>query len=295
MIYYEWVRNYPIERRFYGRKFEKEKNMTNKDKVIGNIYSTDDVYKFHFNSLNRNINNKHVLELMESIKDCGIVVMPIFVDENYNVLDGHHRLEAVSRLNDNDKNIKIKIPYVIKTDMESVKALITMNSMSKTYTTGDFINLYAKAQDGQSRKLSKIADEVGESPVTLLSVISCGSDVARNREKIKNDEFIDFDDWDIIKDFYEFLSNVSNSIHLTTKTKQMLFRVFQIDKFDTQRFIRNARNKYVQDGGEKVRFSSRQNECKMMILDLYNKGLNKNNRKYINYHQDNGDKIIIDD
>lgn len=260
------------------------------DKVVGHIYLTDDITKFQINSLNREVNQKHVLEIVESINDTGVIVMPIMVDTNFNILDGHHRLAAIDYMNNRGSNIKI--PYIIKDDIESVKALITMNAISKTYGTKEFIDLYAKAQDGQSRKLVEIADEINESPVTLLSVISCGSDVARNREKIKNDEFIDFDDWDIVKDFYDFLKDIREIVHLTTKTKQMLFRVFQIDKFDNRTFIRNAKNEYVQRG-DKVRFSSRQNVCKKTILDLYNKGLTKPNR--INYHQDADEKVIIED
>ena len=170
-----------------------------KDEIIGNIFRAEDISKFHANALNREVNQKHVMEIVESINDTGVVVMPIIVDANFNVLDGHHRLAAIKYMN--DKGIDIKVPYIIKDDIESVKALITMNAISKTYGTKEFIDLYAKAQDGQSRKLVEIADEINESPVTLLSVISCGSDVARNREKIRNDEFIDFDDWDIVKDF----------------------------------------------------------------------------------------------
>ena len=261
-----------------------------KDEIIGNIFFVDDISKFHANALYREVNQKHVMEIVESINDTGVVVMPIIVDANFNVLDGHHRLAAIKYMN--DKGIDIKVPYIIKDDIESVKALITMNAISKTYGTKEFIDLYAKAQDGQSRKLVEIADEINESPVTLLSVISCGSDVARNREKIRNDEFIDFDDWDIVKDFYDFLKDIREIIHLTTKTKQMLFRVFQIDKFDNRTFIKNAKNEYIQRG-DKVRFSSRQNVCKRAILDLYNKGLSKSNR--INYHQDADDKVIIED
>ena len=245
------------------------------DKIIGNIYVTSDSSKFKINALNRDVNHKHVMEIVDSIKDTGVVVMPIIVDRKFNILDGHHRLAAISHMNNNGANIKI--PYIIKEDIESVKALITMNAVSKTYGTKEFIDLYAKAQDGQSRKLVEIADDINESPVTLLSIISCGSDVARNKEKIKNDEFIDFDDWDIVRDFYDFLKDLRDIIHLTTKTKQMLFRIYQIDKFDNRIFVRNARNEYVRRG-EKVRFSSRQNICKKSILDLYNRGLNKNSR-----------------
>lgn len=262
----------------------------NTDKVIGNIYSTSDTSKFHMNALNREINQKHVQEIVTSIKETGVVVQPIVVDANFNILDGHHRLSAIMLMNANGS--EIEVPYTVKEDVDSVKALITMNAISKTYGTKEFIDLYAKAQDGQSRKLVQMADEIDESPVTLLSVISCGSDVARNKEKIKNDEFIDFDDWDIVKDFYDFLKDIRELIHLTTKTKQMLFRVFQVDKFDTKSFTKNAKDRYILQG-EKTRFSSRQNVCKKQILDLYN--LNKTKAHRINYHQDADEKVIIDD
>lgn len=264
--------------------------MKNKDRIIGNIYSTNNLSKFHINTLNRQINQKHVQEIVDSINKIGTIIQPIVVDKNFNILDGHHRISAVILMN--KMGIKMEVPYTIKEDIDSVNALITMNAVSKTYGTKEFIDLYAKAQDGQSRKLVQIAEEINESPVTLLSVISCGSDVMRNREKIKNDEFIDFDDWDIVKDFYDFLKDIRDTIHLTTKTKQMLFRVFQIDKFDTKSFSKNAKDTYVLQG-EKIRFSSRQNICKKQILNLYNKNKNKANR--INYHQDSDEKVIIDD
>lgn len=262
----------------------------NKGNLVGYIYQTDDYEIFNMNKLNRDINMKHVSELMVSIKDAGMILQPIMVDENFLILDGHHRYCAAKALR--EQGIDIPIPYIVKEAIDGIKALVAMNAMSKTYGTKEFIDLYAKAQDGQSRKLVNIADEIDESPVTLLSVISCGSDVSRNREKIRNDEFIDFDDWDIVKDFYDFLKDIREIVHLTTKTKQMLFRVFQIDKFDTRVFIKNAKNEYIQRS-EKVRFSSRQNVCKKAILDLYNKGISKVNR--IVYHQDADDKVIIDD
>lgn len=261
-----------------------------KDKVIGKIYSTTDTSKFKMNVLNREINQKHVQEIVNSIKESGVVIQPIVVDKDFNILDGHHRLSAIIQMNENGNNIEA--PYTVKDDIDSVKVLITMNAISKTYGTKEFIDLYSKAQDGQSRKLVQVSDEINESPVTLLSVISCGSDVARNKEKIKNDEFIDFDDWDIVKDYYDFLKDIREIIHLTTKTKQMLFRVFQVDKFDTKSFSKNAKERYILQG-EKTRFSSRQNVCKKQILDLYNKNKTKSNR--INYHQDADEKVIIDD
>ena len=55
----------------------------------------------------------------------------------------------------------------------------------------------------------------------------------------------------------------------------MLFRVYQLDLFKTQLFLRNAKNKYIQIG-EKIRFSNRQGECKYQILKLYNTNNTRN-------------------
>lgn len=258
-----------------------------KDKIIGNIYGTNDITKFKFNELNRDINKKHVNELANSIKETGAVLQPIVIDKDFNLLDGHHRLKAMQILY--DAGVEIIIPYIIREDVDDVTALITMNANSRTYGSKDFIDLYAKAQDGQCRKLLEIADSVNESAVTLLSVISCGSDVGRNKERIKKDEPIDFEDWDVISDFYEFLETIKPFIHLTIKTKQMMFRIYQHDSFKTQLFVRNAKNKYIQIN-EKIRFSTQQGICKEQILQLYN----VNNPKHkIKYHTDAEGKIII--
>lgn len=258
-----------------------------KDKIIGNIYGTTDINKFIFNELNRDINKKHVNGLANSIKETGAVLQPIVIDKDFNTLDGHHRLRAIQTLY--NEGIEIIIPYIIREDVDDVTALITMNANSRTYGSKDFIDLYAKAQDGQCRKLLEIADSVNESAVTLLSVISCGSDVGRNKELIKKDEPIDFEDWDVISDFYDFLETIKPFVHLTIKTKQMLFRVYQLDLFKTRLFLRNAKNKYIQIN-EKVRFSTRQGLCKEQILQLYNTNNPKNR---IKYHVDAEGKIII--
>ena len=260
-----------------------------RDKIIGNIYGTTDITKFKFNELNREINKKHANELANSIKETGAVLQPIVIDKDFNTLDGHHRLRAIQMLY--DAGVEITIPYIIRDNVDDVTALITMNANSRTYGSKDFIDLYSKAQDGQCRKLLEIANSINESAVTLLSVISCGSDVGRNKECIKKDEPIDFEDWDIIVDFYDFLETIKPFIHLTIKTKQMLFRVYQLDLFKTQLFLRNAKNKYIQIG-EKIRFSNRQGECKWQILKLYN---TNNTRNKIGFIRDAEDKIIIQD
>ena len=78
-----------------------------KDKIIGNIFRAEDISKFHANALNREVNQKHVMEIVESINDTGVVVMPIIVDTNFNVLDGHHRLAAREKRYVKNKHHKI--------------------------------------------------------------------------------------------------------------------------------------------------------------------------------------------
>jgi hypothetical protein len=210
------------------------------------------------------------------------------VDKDFNMLDGHHRLSAAKILY--NQGYEIIVPYIFRDDVDDITALITMNANSRTYGM-KVISLYAKAQEGQCRKLLEVAEIVNESPVTLLTVISCGSDVGRNKEKIKKDEFIEFEDWDVVEDYYNFLESIKPYIHLTNKTKQMLFRMYTIELFKDSLFLRNAKTKYIQTN-EKIRFSSQQGICKKQILDLYN---TNNSKHKIKYHTDAEGKVIIEE
>ena len=63
------------------------------------IHSTNDLSVFKILEGNRNINLANVERLVKSIEENGFLQMPIIVNENYEVIDGQHRLMAAKKLN----------------------------------------------------------------------------------------------------------------------------------------------------------------------------------------------------
>ena len=99
------------------------------------IYSTTDYNKFGKLKGNRAINELHVRKLVESIKEKDLE-MPIAVDENLNVLDGQHRLEAY-------KIVGNPITYFIKSqfDLQDVR---NVNSVNRKWTLTEYLMSYCK-------------------------------------------------------------------------------------------------------------------------------------------------------
>lgn len=99
------------------------------------IYSTTDYNKFGKLKGNRAINELHVRKLVESIKEKDLE-MPIAVDENLNVLDGQHRLEAY-------KIVGNPITYFIKSqfDLQDVR---NVNSVNRKWNLTEYLMSFCK-------------------------------------------------------------------------------------------------------------------------------------------------------
>ena len=66
------------------------------------IHSTYDLSIFKILDGNRNINLGHVERLVKSIEENGFLKMPIIVNDNFDVIDGQHRLMAAKKNKFND-------------------------------------------------------------------------------------------------------------------------------------------------------------------------------------------------
>jgi len=99
------------------------------------IYSTTEYSKFKKLKGNRAINELHVRKLVESIKEKDLE-MPIAVDENMNVLDGQHRLEAY-------KIVGNPVTYIIKNQFE-LQDVRNVNSVNRKWTLTEYLMSYCK-------------------------------------------------------------------------------------------------------------------------------------------------------
>ncbi len=72
---------------------------TYEDEVHSNIYKTKDYQKFSRVKYNRKINEKHVLNIVEKIKENNLLHKnPITIDNDFHIIDGQHRWLAAQIL-----------------------------------------------------------------------------------------------------------------------------------------------------------------------------------------------------
>ena len=96
---------------------------------------TNDYSLFKTMNSNRQVNLSHVKNLMRSMSENGVLINPIIVNENYEVIDGQHRLRACS-------DLKLPIYYLIAKDY-NIKEVHALNLNQKNWVNQDYLEAYA--------------------------------------------------------------------------------------------------------------------------------------------------------
>ncbi len=107
------------------------------------ILETKEYEKFKYIEGNRNIESKHVNELIKSISEKNLLsIRPIIVDKDFNILDGQHRLEAAKSLN-------LPIFYIqIQSDLHS--EMVRLNQNNKNWKIKDFLHFHSIKNKNQN-------------------------------------------------------------------------------------------------------------------------------------------------
>lgn len=260
---------------------------------IGRIMATKDVDFFKIHHDNRKISKSHVKKIKKSIRQVGLLD-PIKVSTDGYILNGQHRFCAIKELQ--EEGVFENIKYIIINDMDEREAIITLNSIQKELSITDYLEIYAKNGNKQYQKILDLADEYGQSVGAVVTIISCGSGFAHSKfkEDIKAGKDISFDEWEVLYDYFEWLNKLNEYVHLKSKTKEMLFRLYQYENFLPEIFLEKAEREFVFKNA-KLKFSTSQNICKKQIIDVYNKGQKKVNgsNRYIDYYMDADGKIFL--
>ncbi len=106
-----------------------------------NIIKTFNLNQFNTVDGNRDLDETHVRKLMNNIKEHGFdPQFYIRVNENMQIIDGQHRVEAVRRLH--QKGIKIPV-YYYRQPGTSLKDCIKSNELQKGWGHIDYVKAYA--------------------------------------------------------------------------------------------------------------------------------------------------------
>lgn len=100
---------------------------------------------------NRTVGEKRIGKIMESIQKVGYVISPIIVNQNYEIIDGQGRLEALRRL---------MLPvYYIKVYGIGFNECVAMNINNTNWSLRDYMESYAQQGNETYQKIIDLADK----------------------------------------------------------------------------------------------------------------------------------------
>ena len=127
-------------------------------------YITRDYSVFKYLSGNREINLHNVNNIVKNVLNNGLLPTIVIVNENMEVIDGQHRIEAFKQLN-------LPVEFQIRKGL-GLKDCIAYNVSSKKWETVDYINSYAERGIEDYITLKKCIDEYSSfSPSTLATIL----------------------------------------------------------------------------------------------------------------------------
>lgn len=98
------------------------------------VYVTEDYSVFNQLNGNRKVIPRHINEIVNSIQKNGYYPVPILVDNDYTIIDGQHRFEALKQLN-------LPVYYVKNGFIDN--DCIELNTNSKNWNVVDYVKFYA--------------------------------------------------------------------------------------------------------------------------------------------------------
>lgn len=142
------------------------------------IQSTTDYDIFTSFTSNREIDEKHVAQLVKSIESRNLLhINPILVDNQMRIIDGQHRLEAA-------RILKVAIYYIVSDSVDRLD-ISKLNSNQKNWSTIDYITFYTVEGNTEFLKLSKFINTYPEITISAVITIISGR-FTRNTSNIKN-------------------------------------------------------------------------------------------------------------
>lgn len=224
--------------------------------------------------------------LCESMKKYGQLV-PALVDTNYNVLDGQHRLEACKLLG---------IPFVYSiADLSASAGVIGGINTSKSWGTKDFIRYYASQTDKKSMNykfLQCLMSEFNELPTSsmLSFALARGDGGGRFQEVVeKGDLVLTQEEYTKIRNCLLELRELGymewqRENHVTSRPYwNTIGYAYRHPKVDMDRMI-----KILYENEKRIPSSARVPDLLKRFSELYNKGLQKQNRIYLDVDYEQG-------
>jgi hypothetical protein len=112
------------------------------------IHSTHDLSIFKTLNGNRDLNMSNVDRIAKSILDNGFLKVPIVVNENFEIIDGQHRVEAAKKVN--------SIIYYVKVKNYDLSTAILLNANASNWKTIDYVKSFCERGNSNYLKLMQL-------------------------------------------------------------------------------------------------------------------------------------------
>lgn len=135
---------------------KKKEVATSKELIRANlaskkVYVTTDYSMFNLLVWNRCIDPDHVQKIANQIIEVGQFTNAMTVDQNYNVIDGQHRLKAAEKVNS-----EVSFVMINATPEELPRLVSHINSVGDKWSLEDFLHMWSKLKKSSYIYLKKL-------------------------------------------------------------------------------------------------------------------------------------------
>lgn len=202
--------------------------------AVNQIQSTTDYDQFKVLGGNRSVDERHVNRLLKQIENNGNItdISPIIVNDQYEVIDGQHRLRAAEKAG-------IRVSYLVQPGLK-VEDALNMNVASKTWTPTDYLNLYVSKNLKQYKKFADILDNHSWLTVTILLMVIAGGDSTGKLKQFKVGDLEDFDA-NLVEERIDQIEQIAhvNPIFIQGKLVRAYLSALAIPGFSHDKFYEN--------------------------------------------------------
>lgn len=240
------------------------------------IYTTTDYEQFNRLKGNRDVTNKRVAIIKESITRVGYISNPIIVNEGLEVIDGQGRLEAL-------KQLGMPIEFRIVKGLGIVECR-AMNLKPTGWSISDFVKSYAEYGNENYIRFKKIADkyDFGYTLAYALAKNNVYGGGAVQGDLRDGTLYFDKAAAEKLEDVFSYLVEFKEVQKRVGGRKELFFGaigwIALQDGVDRERL----RVSIIQQANA-ISPAAQTEPTLKELSEVYNKGYSKNNRRYFDY------------
>lgn len=235
------------------------------------IYSTMDYSRFKKIGSNRAINRCNYSKLLRSMKE-EVLVIPICVNEKFEVIDGQHRLSVSEELG-------LPVYYYIKEGYSS-NQMKRANLVSSNWTKDDFLNAFVNSDNENYIEFAELKESYGLNTsdlIKILSKIRKESTAQLSRDFQEGSLVLSNVDIELMTKFLVALSNFSFfTFHKRSNFVNAFLDLYMYEDYNNTHMVSKLKTR---KAALTVQFS-KDDYLSILANKIYSFGTNKNNIYY---------------